>query len=174
MTKGCLKGCNYSVTSGQISKMTSSSQFSSVTQLCPTPCDPMDCSTPGLPVHHQFPKFTQTCPLSWWCHPAISSSVILFSFHLQSFPASGSFQMSQFFASGGWSIGSFTFSISPSNEYSGMISFTIHWLGLLAVQGTQESSPTPLFKSINSSALSYLYSPTLRCIHAYWKTHSFD
>ena len=112
-------------------------------------------------------------PSSRWCHPTVSSCHPLLSC-LQSFPASGSFQMSQFFASGGWSIGSFTFSISPSNEYSGMISFTIHWLGLLAVQGTQESSPTPPFKSINSSALSYLYSPTLRCIHAYWKTHSFD
>ena len=70
-------------------------------------------------------------------HPAISSSVIPFSFCPQSFPASGSFQMSQFFASSGqrhWS-----FNISPSSEYSGLISFRMDWLDLLAVQGTLES-----------------------------------
>ena len=69
---------------------------------------------------------------------------------------------------------SFSFSISPSNEYSGLISFRIDWFDLLAVQGSQESSPTPKFKSINSSALSFLYSPTLTFIHDYWKNHSFD
>ena len=69
---------------------------------------------------------------------------------------------------------SFSFSISFSNEYSGLISFKMDWLDLLAVQGTQESSPTPLFKSINSLALSFLYSPTLTSIHDYWKNHSFD
>ena len=81
-------------------------QFSSVAQLCLTLCKTMDCSTSGLPVHHQLPEFIQTqCPLSRWCHPTISSSVVSFSFCLPSFPASGSFQMSQFFASGGQSIG---------------------------------------------------------------------
>ena len=69
---------------------------------------------------------------------------------------------------------SFSFSISPSNEYSGLISFRMDWLDLLAVQGTLKSSPTPQFKSINSSALSFLYSPTLTYIHDYWKNHSFD
>ena len=75
--------------------------------------------------------------------------------------------MSQFFTSGGHSIGSFSFSISPSNEYSGLISFRIDWFDLLAVQGTLylESSPTPQFKSINSLALSLLYGPTLTSIH---------
>ena len=62
---------------------------------------------------------------------------------------------------------SFSFSISPSNEYSGLISFWMNWLDLLAVQGTQESSPTSQFKSINSSTLSFLYSPTLTSIHDY-------
>ena len=66
----------------------------------------------------------------------------------------------------------FSFSISPSNEYSGLVSFKMDWLDLLAVQGTQESSPTPQFKSISSSALSFLYSPTLIPIHDYWKNHS--
>ena len=69
---------------------------------------------------------------------------------------------------------SFSFSISPFNEYSGLVSFRIDWLDLLAVQGTQESSPTPQFESINSSALTFLYSPTLTSVHDYWKNHSFD
>ena len=69
---------------------------------------------------------------------------------------------------------SFSFSVSPSNEYSVLISFRMDWLNLLAVQGTLKSSPTPLFKSINSSMLSFLYSPTLTSIHDYWKTHSLD
>ena len=69
---------------------------------------------------------------------------------------------------------SFGFSISPSNEYSGLISFRIDWFDLLAVQGTQETSLIPQFKSINSLALSFLYSPTLTSIHDYWKNHSFD
>ena len=67
------------------------------------------------------------------------------------------------------------FSISPSNEYSGLISFRIDWLDLLEVpRDSQESSLTPHFKSINSSVLSFLYSPTLTSINVYWKNHSFD
>ena len=70
---------------------------------------------------------------------------------------------------------SFRFSISPSNEYSRLISFRMDWLDLLAVQGTlKESSPIPQFKSINSLALSFLYSSTLTSIHDHWKNHSFD
>ena len=71
---------------------------------------------------------------------------------------------------------SFSFNINPSNEHPGLISFRIDWLDLLAVQGTlsQESSPKPQFKSINSLALSLLYGPTLTSINDYWKNHSFD
>ena len=69
---------------------------------------------------------------------------------------------------------SFSFSISPSNEYSWLISFRMNWLDLLAPRDSQESSPTPQFKSINSSAFSFLYGPTLTSIHAHWKNHSFD
>ena len=69
---------------------------------------------------------------------------------------------------------SFSFSISPSNEYSGLISFRIDWLDLLATRDSQKSSPTSQFTSINSSMLSFLYSPTLTSIHEYWKNHSFD
>ena len=67
-----------------------------------------------------------------------------------------------------------SFSVSPSNEYSGLISFRMDWLDLLVVQGTQESSPTAQFKSINSSTLSFLHSPALTSIHDYWKKHSCD
>ena len=86
---------------------------------CPTP-------TPGA--------CSKSCPSSQWCHPTISLSVFPISSHLQSFPASGSFPVNQFFSIRWpkyWS-----FSISPSNEYSGLISFRIDWLDLLAVQGT--------------------------------------
>ena len=81
-------------------------QFCSVTQSCPTLCDPMDCSMPGLPVHHQPPEAcSDSCPSHRWCHPTISSSVVPFSCCLQSFPASGSFPRTQFIASDGQSIG---------------------------------------------------------------------
>ena len=69
---------------------------------------------------------------------------------------------------------SFSFSISPSKEHPGLISFRIDWLDLLAVQGTQESFPTQQFKSINSLALSFLHSPTLISIHDRWKNHCLD
>ena len=69
---------------------------------------------------------------------------------------------------------SFSFSISRSNEYSGLISFRIDWFDLLAVRGTQESSPAPQFESISSLALSPFYGPTLTSIHDYWKNYSFN
>ena len=91
---------------------------------CPSP-------TPGT--------YSNSCPLHRWYYPTISSSVVPFSSCLQSFPASGSFSISQFFASSGQSIKSFSFSISPSKEYSGLIFFRMDWLDLLAVQGTLKS-----------------------------------
>ena len=106
----------------------------------------MDCSTPGLPVHHQLPEFTQTHVHRVGDAIQPSHPVTPFSSCLQSVPASGSFQMSQFFASGGQSIGSVSFNISPSNEY--LISFRMDWLDLLAVQGTLKS----LFQQHNSKA----------------------
>ena len=78
--------------------------FSSVAQSCPTLCNTMNRSTPGLPVHCHLPEFCQTRPSSRWCHPAISSSVVPFSSCPQSLPASKSFPMSQLFTSGGWSM----------------------------------------------------------------------
>ena len=75
-------------------------QFSSVTQLCPTLCDPMDCSVPGLPVYHQLLELDKLMSLSQWWHPSISSSVVPFSSCLQSFLESEFFPVSQLFASG--------------------------------------------------------------------------
>ena len=102
-----------------------SDQIRSVAQSCPTVYDPMNCSTPGLPVYHQLLEFTEThvhqvSDAIQPSHPLSSPSVFPFSFELQSFPASGSFQMSRLFASGGQS-----FNISPSSEYSGLISFRV-------------------------------------------------
>ena len=107
-------------------------QFSSVTQSCSTLCDPMNHSTPGLPVHHQLPEFTHTsCPLSRWCHPAISSSIIPFSFCPQSLPASGSFLMSQLFAWGGQSTGaSASASFLPKKSQGWSPSERTGWISL--------------------------------------------
>ena len=91
------------------------------------------CPSPTLGVH------LNPCPLSRWCHPTISYSVIPFSSCPQSFSALGSFQMSQFFTEGSQSIGVFSFSIHPSSEYSGLISFRIDLFDLLAVQGILKS-----------------------------------
>ena len=128
-----------------------------------------------LPCPSPTPRAcSNSCPLSRWCHPTISSSVVPFSSCLQSFPASGSFQMSQLFASSGQSIWVFSFSISPSNEYSGLISFRTAWLYFLAVQGTLKSLLRH-HSSKASSVLSFLYSPTLTSIHDYWeKKQSFN
>ena len=122
-----------------------------------------------------------TCPSSWWCHPTILSSVVPLSSYLQSFPVSRSFPLSQFFAkeleakeSGGQSIGvSASASVLPMNTQNW---FPLEFTGLISCspRDSQESSPTPQFKSINSSVLSFLYSPTLTSIHDYWKNHSFD
>ena len=98
--------------------------------------------------------YSYSSPKKQWCHPTISSSVILFSSCLQSFPASGSFPVSQFFTSGGQSIGVSACNISLSNEYSGLISFRIHWFDLLAVQGT-----------LKSNNQVYLYHPSWPEIH---------
>ena len=92
---------------------------------------PCPSSMPGV--------YSNSCPTSRWCYPTISSSVIPFSSHLQSFPTTGSFQMSQFFCIRWPKYWSFSFSISPSNEYSGLISFRMDWLDLHAVQGTLKS-----------------------------------
>ena len=93
-----------------------------------------------LPCPSPIPRvYSNSCPLSWWCHPTISSSAIPFSSCLQSFPASGSFSNESVLRIRWPKYLSFSFSISPSNEYSGLIFFRIDWFDLLAVQGTLKS-----------------------------------
>ena len=107
-------------------------QFSSFTQLGPTLCDPMDCSTPGLSVHQTPRVYPDSCPLSWWCHPTISPSIVPFSACPQSSPASGSFQMSQFFPSGGHNIGvSASTSVLPMNTQDWS---PLGWTGWISLQ----------------------------------------
>ena len=114
-------------------------KFSSVTQSYQT-LQPHGLQHISLPCPSPTPgAYSNSCPLSWWLYPTISSSVVPFSSHLQSFPPSGSFPISQFFASCGQSYWSFSFNISPSNEYSGLISFRMDCLDLLAVQGNLKS-----------------------------------
>ena len=105
---------------------------------CPTLCDPMNRSTPGLPVHHQLQEFTQTHASSQCGHPAISSSVIPFSSCLQS-PTASVFSNELTLCMRWPKYWSFSFSIIPSKEIPGLISFRMDWLDYLAVQGTLKS-----------------------------------
>ena len=107
---------------------------------------------------------SDSCPVSQWCYLPISSLSCPLLRLPSIFPSVRSLPMSLLRRPKYWS-----FNISPSNEYSGLISIRIDWFDLLEVQETQESSPTPQFKSINSLVLSFLYGPTLISIHDYWK-----
>ena len=128
---------------------------------------PCPSATPGV---HPNP-----CPSSRWCHPTISSSFVPFSSCHQSFPASGSFQMSQLFTSDGQSIGlSASTSVLPMNTQDWSPLGWTGWRSPCSPRDSQESSPTPQHKSINYLALSFLYSPTLTSIHDHWKNHSLD
>ena len=149
-------------------------QFSSVAQSCLTLCDPLDCSTPGFSVHHQLPDLTQTHVHG--VSDAIKPSPPLLPPFPPAFNRSQhqSFPMSQFFASGGQSIGvSASASVLPMNIQDGFHLGLTSWISPQS-KDSQESSPTPQFKSINSSVLSFLQSPTLTSIHDYWKNHSLD
>ena len=115
-------------------------QFSSVQSVMSDSMWPHELQYTRLPCSSPIPGvYSNSCPLTQWCYPTISSSVVPFSSCLQSFPASGSFLMSQFFAIRLPKCWNFTFILSPSNEYSGLISFRIDWFDLLAVQGTLKS-----------------------------------
>ena len=149
-------------------------QFSSVAQSCPlfvTPWTatrqaPCPSPTPGV--------YSNSCSLSQWCHPTISSCVTAFSSCLQSFPASGSFQMNQLFASGGQSIGvSAPASVLPVNIQNWFPLGGTCWISLQS-KGLSRVFCNIIVQGINSSALSFLYSPTLTSLHDYWKNHSFD
>ena len=121
---------------------------------------------PRLPCQSPTPGVcSDSCPLSWWCHPTISSSVFPFSSCLQSFPESESFPMSQFLASGGQSMGvSASASVLPMHIQD-WFPLGLSGLMFLSPRDSQESSPIPQFKSINSLAVSFLYGPTLTSIH---------
>ena len=127
--------------------------YCSVTQSCPTVCDAMDCSMTGFPVFSPSPgACSNSCPLSQWCHPTVWSP---------SSPSPPAFNLSQ----------------HQDLFWSGHLHIFLYaWLvwSPCCPRDTQESSPTPQFRSINSSALSFLYSPTLTSIHDFWKNYSFD
>ena len=140
--------------------------FSSVAQSCLTLCDPVDCSMPGFPIHHQLLEPTQTHVHLILCHPLLLP--------LSIFPSIRVFSNESILPIRWPKYWSFSFSISPSNEHSGQISFRMDWLDLLAVQGTlkslfqHHSSKTPILWH------SAFFMPTLTSIHDYWKNHSFD
>ena len=118
--------------------------------------------------------YANSCPLSQWCYPTVSSSVIPFSSCPQSFQASGSFQMRQLFASSGQSIGvSASTSTLPMNMQDW---FPLGWIGWISLQskGLSRVFSNTTVQKQNSSVLCFLYSPTLTSIHDYWKNHSLD
>ena len=126
-----------------------------------------------LPCPSASPKVcSNSCPLSQYAHSTVSSSVVPFSSCHQLSQHQGLFLRVTLHIR--WpKYWSFSFSISPSNKYLGLISFKIDWFDLLTLQGILKSFPAPQFKSINSSVLSFLYNPTLAWAHDYWKNHSF-
>ena len=148
-------------------------QFNSVAQLCPTLCDPMNCSTPGFPVHHQLMSSLKLMSVRW-CHSAISFSVVPFSSCPQSLPASGSFPMSQLFAWGGQSTGvSASASVLPMNIQGWS---PLGWTGWISLQSkglsrvfSNTTVPKHQFFSAQLSSQSNSTS-----IHDHWKNHSLD
>ena len=128
-----------------------------------------------LPCPSPAPRaYSNSCPSHRWCHPTISSSVIPFSSHLQYFPASGSFPMTQLFASGGQSIGVSASALVLSVNIHDW--FPLGWTGWVSLQskGLSRVFSNTQIKSINSSGRSFPYSPTLTSIHDYWKNHRID
>ena len=163
-----------SLGSSHLSLLLSHLQFTSVTQSCLTLCNPMTTACQGpLSITNSWSliKLMSIESVMPSNHLILSSSLspptVILSQHQGLFKwVSSSHQLAKILES--------QLQISPSNEYLGLISFRMDWVDLLAVQGTLKSSPTPQFKGINSSALSFLYSPTLTSIHDYRKNHSFD
>ena len=147
-------------------------RFRSVAQSCPATCDPMNCSTPGLPVHHQLPEFTQT-----HVHrvgDAIQPSHPLSPLLLlpPTLPASGSFPMSQLFAWGGQSI-EVSAIVLPKNTQDWS---PLGWTGWIPLQskGLSRVFSNNTVQKHQCFGVSFFYGPTLPCIHDYWKNHSFD
>ena len=146
-------------------------QFSSIAQSCPTLCDSMNTAhQASLPITNSqsLPKLMSIVMPS--NHLTLYSPLLPLSIFLNIRVFSNESALLIRWPKH-WS---FSFNISPSNEHPGLISFRMDWLDLLAVQGTLKSLLQPQFKSMNSSALSFLYNPTLTSIHDYWKNHSLD
>ena len=147
--------------------------FSSV-QSCPTLCNPMDCSTPGLPVHHQLPEPAQTHvhrvgDAIQPSHP-LSSLLLLPSI----FPSTRVFSSDSALRIRWPKCWSFSFSISPSNEYSGLISFRMDWKDLIALQGTLKSLLQNHSPKASVLWCSAFFTVQLTSTHDCWKKHSFD
>ena len=136
---------------------------------------PQGLQNAGLPCPSSFPRVcSNSCQLSQWFHPTISSSVVPFSSCLQSFVTLSSFPVNRLLTSGDQSIrASVSTSVLPMNMQDW---FPLGLTGLISLQskGLSESFLVPQFKSINSSAFSFLYTPNLTSIHDYWKNWSFD
>ena len=149
-------------------------QFNSVVQSCPTVFNPMDCSMPGFPVHHQLLACSNPYLSGQLCHLTNSSSVVPFSSCFQSFPALGSFPRSPFFTSGGQNIGvSASASVFPMSIQDW---FPLGLTGLISLKSKRLSrvfSNTTVLRHQFFSAQLF-YSPTLTFIHDYQKNHSFD
>ena len=142
----------------------------SVTKSCPSFCNSVDCSLPDFSLHcpSLSPRVgSNSCPLSWWCYLSISSSATLFTFCLQSLPASGSFLMSWLFTS---KVLQPHLQHQPSNKYSALIYFRIDWFDFLAVQGTLKRLLQHHSSRASILQCSAFYGPMLTSVHDYWKT----
>ena len=148
-------------------------QFSSVSQSCLTLYQPQELQHARLPCPSSSTRScSNSCPSSRWYHSVIFSSCHLLLLLHSIFPGIRIFSKESVLLIRWPKYLSFSFSISHSNEDSGLISFMIDWFDLLAVQGTLKSLPTPQFKIIKSLVLSLLYGPTLTSVHDYWKTRA--
>ena len=149
-------------------------QFSSVVQSCPTLCDPVDCSMPRFPVHHQLPEPTQThvdhiSDAIQPSHPLLSPSppACNLTQHQSLFQWVGSLHQEA-------QVLEFQLQHQSFQWISGLISFRIDWFDLLDSRNSQESSPIPQFEGINSLVLYFFYCPTLVSLHDYWKNQCFN
>ena len=160
----------------QFRRVFSSVQFISVAQSCLALCDPMDCCSPGFSVHPSpTPRaYSNSCPLNRWFHPTTSSLLLLFSSCLQSFPASGSFPVSQFYASGDKNIGvSASASVLPMNIQDWSPLGWTSWISLQSKGLSRVFSNTTVQKHQFFSTQLSLWSDSH--IHTdYWKNHDFD
>ena len=128
-----------------------------------------------LPSPSLSPRVSSnSCPLSWWCSLTISSSAALFSFCLQFFPSIKVLSNESAFRIRWPQYWSFSFSISPSNEYWGLISFRIDWFDLLASKRLSRVFSNTTVQKHHTLTLNLIYGQTLTSIHDYWKNHSFD